>query len=78
MNTGVAARPVVFGVLSGVDVDFLGALSSGARELAHQMRLAAGVFVGEERDEGHDGLGDVDVAVLPATHGAAVYLEEVG
>jgi hypothetical protein len=64
--------------LGGVDVDFLGAVSLGARQLAHQVGLAARVFVGEERDEGHDGLGDFDVAVLPATDGAAVYLEEVG
>lgn len=47
-------------------------------ELVEEARSAPRMFVGKERDDGHDGLGDLDVAVLPAADGAAVDIEELG
>ena len=57
---------------------FFGALVWWAGELGFQGGFAARVLVGEEGDDGHDGLGDVDVAMLPAADRAAVDVEEVG
>ena len=47
-------------------------------ELIEETGFASGVFVGQEGDDGHDGLWDFDVAVLPSADGAAVDVEEVG
>lgn len=49
-----------------------------AGELGFQVGFASRIFVGEEGDESHDGLGDFDIAVFPTADGSAVDGEEVG
>jgi hypothetical protein len=65
-------------LLRGIHVDDLGALLGGLGELIQKAGLASGMFIRKERYDGHDVLGDLNIAVLPAADRAAVDIEEVG